>query len=320
MGACRPASVSEFGIAGYQRQLFSKGSAQMEPLAIAHIGILVADVETARAHWANALGASFSQIVRYRSAAWSGIADPIPHANDLRQTIYVGVNPSIEIQEFVKNGSHSASRGEGGHHLSFPPIADNNARRGELAKLGIDMAGGANHEGRWIIQFSDPQKLNNVSTEWVEESPGHLDLKDDGSPIDRLPDGSTTIFDGEAMLAFDGHRPPSGIVEFGVLVADLEKAIETWSAVTGYAFETDMDGGRSAVTRGMVPAVRLVEAEGNPTREGLYCAVVETQSIDATIERLRRAKVPFAGEAGSKVNVDPAYLNGFSLQFVAKSD
>ncbi|TFE36867.1 hypothetical protein E2553_45360 [Paraburkholderia dipogonis] len=289
----------------------------MEPLAIAHIGILVADVETARRNWAKALGASFSQIVRYRSTAWSGIADPVPHANDLRQTIYVGVNPSIEIQEFVANGSHSPSRGEGGHHLSFPPVSDNNERRRELATLGIGMAGGANHEGRWIIQFSDPQKLNNVSTEWVEESEGHLDLKDDGSPIDRLPDGSATIFDAETTRTFGAHRPQSDIVEFGVLVADLGKAIETWSAVTGYAFDAAGNGGRSAVTRGMVPAVRLVEAQGNFAREGLYCAVVETKSIDETIERLRSAKVPFVDESGVKVSVDPAYLNGFSLQFVS---
>jgi catechol 2,3-dioxygenase-like lactoylglutathione lyase family enzyme len=293
----------------------------MAPLPIAHIGILVADVETARRNWTNALGAPFSPIVRYRSAAWSGIADPVPHANDLRQTIYIGVDPSIEIQEFVNNGSHASSRGEGGHHLSFPPVSDNNARQRELAELGIEMDGGANYKGRWIIQFSDARALNNVSTEWVEESPGHLDLKDDGSPVDRLPDGSATVFDPETMLALDGHRPPSGIVEFGVLVADLDKAVETWSAVTGYAFDTD--GDRTAVSRGAAPAVRLVEAGQTPAREGLYYAVVKTQSIEQTLERLRRAGVPLAGEVSAvsgRVDVEPTYLNGFSLRFVAGRD
>jgi hypothetical protein len=291
----------------------------MDRLPIAHIGVLVADVETARRHWVNALGASFSPIVRYRSAAWSGLADPIPHANDLRQTIYIGVNPSIEIQEFADNGSHAASRGEGGHHFSFPPVADNNARRHELAELGLEMDGGSNYNGRWIIHFSDARPLNNVSTEWVEVSPGHLDLKDDGSPVDRLPDGSSTVFDPETILALDGQRPPSGIVEFRVLVADLDKAIEPWSAVTGYTFDASTNGERSVVSRGVVPVVRLVEASELPAREGLYCAVVETDNIEATLERLRRSGVPLVDEARAtpgQAEVDPAYLNGFSLRFV----
>ena len=290
----------------------------MNPRPIAHIGILVADVEIARRHWTNALGASFSPIVRYRSGAWSGITDPTPHANDLRQTVYIGVNPSIEIQEFAVNGSHAASRGEGGHHFSFPPVADNNAQRRELAELGIGMAGGSNHNGRWIIQFTDPPALNNVSTEWVEASPGHLDLKDDGSPVDRLPDGSSTVFDAKTILALDGHRPPSGIVEFGVLVAKLEAAVQRWSAVTGYAFDIIANGERSAVSRGVVPAVRLVEA--GHSREGLSYAVVKTDSIEATVERLRRAGVPLVDKAGAlpgSAYVDPAYLNGFSLRFVS---
>jgi catechol 2,3-dioxygenase-like lactoylglutathione lyase family enzyme len=276
----------------------------MANLPIAHIGILVSDVETARRHWANALGAPFSPVVRYRSAAWSGLADPIPHANDLRQIIYSGVNPSIEIQEFVNNGSHAATRGEGGHHLSFPPVSDNNARRRELADLGVLMAGGANHDGRWIIQFSDPRPLNNVSTEWVEESPGHLDLMDDGSPAKPL---------------FSGERKLSGITEFGVKVANLATAIERWSMVTGYQFELDNDG--TAVTRGVAPAVRLVEAGEQDVREGLFYAVVETPSVEATLERLRRDGVPLMTDLDSRtdhVHVDPAYLNGFSVRFVAE--
>jgi hypothetical protein len=291
----------------------------MDPLPIAHIGILVADLETARRNWANAMGASFSPIVRYRSTAWSGLDDPTPHANDLRQAIFIGVDPSIEIQEFVNNGSHASSRGEGGHHLSFPPVSDNNARQRELAELGIGMAGGANHDGRWIIQFSDGRPLNNVCTEWVEESPGHLDLKDDGSPVNRLPDGSSTVFDPETIIAIDGNRPSSGIVEFGVLVGDLSAAIETWSAVTGYVFDTE--GERSAVSRGTLPAVRLVESIGTPAREGLYYAVVETQSIEVTRERLLRAGVPLvdpASAASGSLEVDPTYLNGFSLRFAAR--
>jgi hypothetical protein len=290
----------------------------MNPLPIAHFGVLVADVETARRHWSNALGASFSPIVRYRAAAWSDLADSIPHMNDLRQAVYIGVNPSIEIQEFGTNGTHAASRGEGGHHVAFAPIADNSEVRRELAAFGIGMDGVSDFEGRSIIQFTEARALNNVASEWIEASPGHLDLKDDGSPVDRLPDGSSTIFDAQTIVALDGQRPPSSIVELGVVVSNLDEAVATWSAVTGYGFDADANGERSAVSRGVVPAVRLVEARRIPAREGLSYAVVETDNIDATRERLRRAGVPLVDETGAMpgyANVDPDYLNGFSLRF-----
>ena len=289
----------------------------MEPRPIAHIGVLVADVEPARKHWANALGRPFSPIVRYRSNSWSDFADPAPHANDLRQTIYVGTDPSIEVQEFVNNGTHSASRGEGGHHIGFPPVADNNARRRELADIGVRMDGQVNHDGRWIIQFTDARALNNVATEWVEASPGHLDLKDDGSPVDRLPDGSTTVFDAEAINAVGPERPVSGIVDVGVLVSDLPAAVRIWSAVTGYEFEMLESPESSAVSRGTIPAVRLVEVSVGPVREGLKYAVVETESTEATRARLRRSGVPLSVDVvvPDEVEIDPVYLNGFSLRF-----
>ena len=295
----------------------------MKPLPIAHIGILVADVGTARHHWSNALPESFGPIVRYRAAAWSDLADPTPHANDLRQAVYIGVNPSIEIQEFGSNGTHAPSRGEGGHHIAFAPIADNSTLRRELAELGIEMDGTSNYDGRSIVQFTEARALNNVATEWIEASPGHHDLKDDGSPVDRLPDGSSTVFDAQTILALKGQRPPSGIVEFGVLVSNLEKAIGPWSAVTGYPFDTSTNSERSAVSRGAVPAIRLVEASEVSAREGLYYAVVETDNVEATLERLRRSQVPLvhatSGRRGD-AEVDPTYLNGFSLRFVRVQD
>jgi hypothetical protein len=262
----------------------------------------------------------FSPTVRYRSAAWSDLADASPHTNDLRQAVYIGANPSIEIQEFGNNGTHAASRGEGGHHVAFAPIADNSAVRRELAKLGIGMDGVSDYDGRSIIQFTDARALNNVATEWIEASPGHLDLKDDGSPVDGLPDGSPTVFDAETILSFEGRRPTSGIVEFGVLVANLDKAIETWSAVTGYTFDAAAKSERSAVSRGIIPALRLVELRHAPAREGLSYAVVETDSMEATLERLRRASVPLVDKSGAMpghVDVHPGYLNGFSLRFEA---
>jgi hypothetical protein len=86
-------------------------------------------------------------------------------------------------------------------------------------------------------------------------------------------------------------------VECGVLVANLDKAVETWSAVTGYAFDTAAKAVRSAVSRGIVPAVRLVEISHVPLVTD--SPVVETDSIEATLERLRRAGVPLDEQEGS---------------------
>ena len=289
----------------------------MEPVPIAHIGILVADLETSRARWSKTLGMPFSPIVRYRSTAWSNLADPAPHPSDLRQTIYLGADPSIEIQEFVANGSHAPTKGEGGHHLGFPPVLDSQALREELTDLGVGIDGEVQHDGRWIMQFTDSRALNNTSTEWVEASPGHLDLKDDGSPVDQLPDGSQTVFEAETILELGGERPPSGIVELGLAVADLDAAVTSWSAVTGYAFDPSPDADRSAVSRGFTPAVRLVETTPS-AREGLCYAVIETADIAATRARLEREGVPLADGTlapSEGADVDPGYLNGFSIRF-----
>jgi hypothetical protein len=80
---------------------------------IAHIGVLVSDVTAARANWSRALGGTFSPIVRYRPAEWRFQSKVCDGSIDLRQTIYIGVSPSIEIQQFVSNGTRAAEGGQG---------------------------------------------------------------------------------------------------------------------------------------------------------------------------------------------------------------
>ena len=104
---------------------------------------------------------------------------------------------------------------------------------------------------------------------------------------------------------------------------NLNQAIAPWSAVTGYTFDTSNSSERSAVSRGVGPVIRLVEASQAPAREGLYYAVVETQNIEVNLDRLRRSGVPLVNATSGtrgKAEVDPAYLNGFSLRFVGVQD
>ena len=77
------------------------------------------------------------------------------------------------------------------------------------------------------------------------------------------------------------------------------------------------------MSRGAVPAIRLVEASDAPAREGLYYAVVETRNIELTLERLRCSGVPLVNATSGtrgQAEIDPAYLNGFSLRFVGVED
>ncbi len=291
----------------------------MSAAPIAHIGVLVSDVAAARANWSRALGGTFSPIVRYRPAEWRYRSEVCGGSNDLRQTIYIGVDPSIEIQQFVSNGTHAPERGQGGHHLGFPPVDDNVLCGKTLCALGVDVAAEVHYEGRPIIQFTEARDLNNVSTEWVELSPGHLDLKDDGSPVDRLPTGEGTVFEPDAILNLRGERPWSGIVEIGIVVDDLDRAAARWAGVTGRAFALSSDGtpSRTALSEGPSALIRLVEASDATEREGISHVVVETDDLGSVRERLRSANVPPETDTASDIQIEPAFLNGVSLRYRA---
>ena len=288
----------------------------MKALPIAHIGILVADLPKSRTRWTTVMGLPFSPITRYRPQNWSDLGNPEPHLHDARLTFCLGDSPSIELLEFVGNGTHSPSKGEGGHHLSFPPLPDVAARRVELAELGIGVDGEIFHDGRWIFTFGDARPLNNVYTEWVEEHPDHPDVKDDLSPINRLPDGSKTLFDLDTVTALNGRRPDSGIVEIGIDVADLSTAVRSWEAATGYRFVSDTgEGLDTAVSHQTNVRLRLLPS----TREGLSYAVIDVDDLDATRFRLDAAQVPFSKHTAERteIRVGVDYVNKFSIRFRA---
>ncbi|MFV0405683.1 MAG: VOC family protein [Propioniciclava sp.] len=292
----------------------------MTALPVAHIGILVADLETSRHRWSTVLGQPFSPITRYRSTTWSDRGDPRPHLHDARLSFYLGDHPSVELLEFVGTGTHAPSKGEGGHHLSFPPIADNSRRRSELAEMGVGIDGEIFHDGRWIFQFTEAEALNNVYTEWVEEHPDHPDVKDDLSPVNRLPDGTKTLFDVDTILGLPDGRPSSRIAEIGVAVAEVSAALDRWQAIIGYDLE--ILGPDCAISRERKPRIRLEQGVAGG-HEGLRYAVVVEPDLEGTLARLQQATVPLAASRRSavgvlqRVEVSPAYLNNFGIIFVA---
>ncbi|MFV0428341.1 MAG: VOC family protein [Arachnia sp.] len=289
----------------------------MEPLPLAHIGLLVEDVDLARRRWSAALGMPFSPVTRYRPDNWSDIDNPRPHLSDARLTFCLGENPSIEVIEFTGTGTHSPTKGAGGHHIAFPPVRDNRATRAALAQQGIGTDGTIEHDGRLIFMFSDARALNNVFTEWVEEHPGHADTKDDLSPVNRLPDGTKTLFDVETITALGGVRPTLPMTDIYIAVDDLDAATQSWQSVTGYTFRPNQTRSAAVGSAESSPTRIHLVLHGDPLRpQGLYQAVVEVTDLDAERRRLIRDQVPsreLPEGPGPQIVIEGDFLCQFTL-------
>lgn len=279
---------------------------------IAHVGVLVNDLELSRDHWSTVMGCAFSPVFRYRMASWSDFLRSDPHPVELRQSISFGCEPWVQLIEFAQNGSHGRARGEGGHHVGFAPV-DGHVRRVELAGLGLLIEGASLVDGRWLIQFTKADVLDGVITEWVESSPLHDNMKDDRSPLDVLPDGSPSPFPPELFEGTGGHRPWSGITEIDISVADLESAIPLWSSVLDDSFDVD---DRSALSRTTVPRIRLTHAANAGVRRGFVAGTVQTRDLDAARTRLQRGGVPATTDNSHGIVVAADYLNGLTLRLV----
>ena len=281
---------------------------------VAHIGLLVADLERARERWSIATGSPFSPIFRYHMPGWTDFEQRELHAVELRQSISFATDPWIQLIEFAPNGTHGAARGEGGHHLGFPP-RDGLVRRAELERLGLLIEGGSLLDGRWLIQFTDVEMLEGVATEWVESSPYHQNMKDDGSPLDALPDGTPSPFPAHLFDSSDGARPWSGIVELGITVADVAAALPRWASVIDDSFDVHEAG--VAVSRATAPALRLLPLDAHATRRGLVSATIHVDDLERTQRRLERARVPFEAEGPVSMVVGSGYLDGFTIRFTS---
>ena len=292
----------------------STPSAVLTDHRVAHIGLLVADLERARERWSIATGSPFSPIFRYHMPGWTDFRQRKPHAVDLRQSISFNTDPWIQLIEFAPNGTHGAARGEGGHHLGFPP-RDGLVRRAELERLGLPIEGGLLLDGRWLIQFTDVEMLEGVATEWVEASPHHQNMKDDGSPLDALPDGTPSPFPAHLFDSCGGARPWSGIVELGITAADVAAAVPRWASVVDDSFDVDEAG--VAVSRATVPALRLLPLDADATRRGFVSATIRVDNLERTRLHLERERVPFEAGGPAWMAVRSGYLDGFTIRFTS---
>lgn len=284
-----------------------------------HVGILVTDLEQSRANWAKVMDLPFSPIVRYRPQAWEVGGSKLSNSShdlDLRQFIYFGTNPSIEIQQFVNNGTHESEVGEGGHHIGFTPVEDTASNRKTLEKLKLGIHSSVIFGNREVIQFTHKNDLDNVSTEWVELSEGHLDLKDDGSPLDLYSTGGTTPFDSKTMKAFHGTRPGSNIREVAIYVHDLDEAISKWSKISGRSFTTSESRIPVALSSGPGVVIRLVQNKNPDIRNGIFKLVVEVEDLMTKKIALERNKVPITLSTLHRLSIAPRFLNGVMIEFV----
>jgi catechol 2,3-dioxygenase-like lactoylglutathione lyase family enzyme len=201
------------------------------PAPIAHIGLLVADLEAAAQRWSTALGYSFSPIARYRTDWYADHSDQTPHFHDARISISREGPPFVELMEFTGHGTHAAANGNGFHHLAFLQVPDLEGRMQELSALGIrDDGRSLAPDGHLRLWFTEPADLTGTRLEFVGTETPPI-VRDDGSALPNHPDGSINLWPKE-VSASNAPR----IHHFGILVADLERARERWTAATGLEF------------------------------------------------------------------------------------
>ncbi|MFD7084491.1 VOC family protein [Streptomyces sp. NPDC002181] len=152
------------------------------PELIHHIGFLVADLEAAIVQWEKATGYRFSEIGRYRTDTYADDSAPHPHPHDARISFSKEGPPYIELMEFHGQGTHSASHGEGIHHLGFMDHPDVEGRRQDLEAAGMRCNGIAlDEDGKTLLWFTDKDDLHGVRLEFVSPVPQPIVMDDGGA-------------------------------------------------------------------------------------------------------------------------------------------
>ncbi|MFT4123135.1 MAG: VOC family protein [Microbacteriaceae bacterium] len=310
------------------------------PVTIGHIGIIVGDLENAIERWSAVTGYTFSEISRYRTDRYCDHSEPTPHHHDARIALSVEGEPHIELMEFTGEGTHSAKHGEGFHHFGFTGTVDLEGRMAELRALGVRHDGRSfDPEGRLLLWFTDRDDLNGIRLEYVSPATPPI-VTDAGQRFPLLPDGMVDIFRGAAPTP--GFRP---INHFGVMTADIERARERWSAVTGWRFgpvtryrtpsyvdrsdpRPHLHDARTSMTLDGPPHVELMEFHGSGTHsraqgEGLHhVAFVDDEPIEPLVTAVHALGIGEDGRASTPAGdillsfTHKPDLNGIRLEFV----
>lgn len=300
----------------------------MSPDTVHHIGLLVADIDAARLRWAEATGYTLSPVTRYSTSGYRDLSNPEPHEHDARICFSFEGEPYLELMAQTGEGTHSARHGEGGHHLGFPVIPDTAVRTEELAKLGVAIDGENIQDGRSILMFTDRNALSDVHLEYVEAGHDHPDMKLDGSPVNRLPNGDKTLFELETVERLTDAIPGGPLItDVGVVVADLDAAVRAWEDVTDYTFTPGgagaLDPRRAVVSSEGPPRVRLVESAAGQDEGLTFFVLTGAGELETRLASLARAGVQIeqqrSDESGRIVELwtRGADLNGIQLRYVS---
>lgn len=306
---------------------------------IAHLGVLVENLEEAIDRWSKALGYTFSAPIRYVTDSYTDHSQPGAHHHDARIAVSHEL-PMVELMEFHGEGTHSAKNGEGFHHFGFVDTPDLHARMDELAALGVGHDGVAvNADGQTHLWFTESRDLNGMRLEFVGLAPSPI-VGDDHTELPRREDGWVELFSPEPA-----ESAAPRIHHFGVLVEDLEGAIERWKAVTGWEWdaighyrtdnysdfsdrEPHHHDARTAMSTNEGPKIELMEFHGNGTHSGAqgeglhHVAFIQNPDLAGQREHFANVGIGIQGGATDDSGADllfftePADLDGIRLEIV----
>ena len=120
-----------------------------------HVGILVRDVEAARADFGALVGVEFEPVSTIQVAS----------GETIRYCYSLGDSPYLELMEMTGTGSWSPEQGEGLHHLglSDPSVPDRCAAFGDAADPVS-----ADESGTPRVALTRPEALHGVRLEYFD--------------------------------------------------------------------------------------------------------------------------------------------------------
>jgi catechol 2,3-dioxygenase-like lactoylglutathione lyase family enzyme len=124
---------------------------------IRHVGVLVPNLEEAIEHWERLTGWTFKEISRYEPDSYVCTAAPEPHPHSQRIAMSIDGPPHVELLEANPAEPTHAPSQMGLHHIAFAKRDDVEAKRRELAAMGVgDDGRSIAPDGSTLLFFADP--------------------------------------------------------------------------------------------------------------------------------------------------------------------